>query len=339
MAGNAALVVRYRDNERELAEYQVRRLLRKQALGLILLQVVWFVAGSTAILTGLADDQISTLSLLLLMVATWAIPVGLVVKGASVLRRRFRLPELAVVVTDETVAFPELPAFTVLGRRTPAEEWPRAHTTADFLPGSGPTTLPRLVFTNRGIGKRRRREVAASHLDTKTHVIIGAVNGGPGWLPAEIEAGRSTSVPAQGGIDEEGPDSPNGLISELIGCRMSSVEFVLNDYLQFRFDGSEPPYEHWDFNVNVWPVVEFGGRTWREGDLGYADAIRRLTPGFVVATSERLGDGIRIELDTGSLVIRPQEDEHVVEVALLMATLSREWDVWRPGEGVFRDIQ
>lgn len=34
------------------------------------------------------------------------------------------------------------------------------------------------------------------------------------------------------------PYVPNDLLSRLVGDRMYSVEFVLNDYVQFRFDGS-----------------------------------------------------------------------------------------------------
>ena len=34
------------------------------------------------------------------------------------------------------------------------------------------------------------------------------------------------------------PYAPNDLLSRLVGDRMYSVEFVLNDYVQFRFDGS-----------------------------------------------------------------------------------------------------
>ena len=31
---------------------------------------------------------------------------------------------------------------------------------------------------------------------------------------------------------------PNGLLSRLLGDRMYSVEFVLDDYVQFKFDGA-----------------------------------------------------------------------------------------------------
>jgi len=109
---------------------------------------------------------------------------------------------------------------------------------------------------------------------------------------------------------------PNELLSRLVGQRMYSVEFVLNDYVQFRFDGDESP-GHVTFNSYVWPVVQQDGRLWREQDLGYADALRRLAPGTVVSTTEKTDEGIRIELGTGVIVIHPAREEVFVEIAEL----------------------
>jgi hypothetical protein len=133
------------------------------------------------------------------------------------------------------------------------------------------------------------------------------------------------------------PYVPNDLLSRLIGDRMYSVAFLLNDYVQFRFDGfaHEQPVT---LNSYVWPAVEFGGRTWLEDDLGYADAIRRLTPGAVVATTERTGHGIRIELETGAFVIHPSVDEIDVEIAEIMGWSDGACMVWRPGEDGFEDL-
>lgn len=132
---------------------------------------------------------------------------------------------------------------------------------------------------------------------------------------------------------------PNQLLSRLVGDRMYSVEFVLNDYVQFRFDGSAHVGKPVTLNSYVWPVVEYGGRTWLEGDLGYADAIRRLMPGVVSATTERTGHGIRIELDTGAVVIHPNVEVVNVEIAEIMGWNDGAWMVWRPGEDSFEDIR
>jgi hypothetical protein len=130
---------------------------------------------------------------------------------------------------------------------------------------------------------------------------------------------------------------PNELLSRLVGCRMYSVEFVLNDYVQLRFDSNDsggPP----TLNCDVWPIVQFGGRDWRESDLGYADALRRLTPGLVVSTAEVTGAGLRIDLDTGSIVIHPTKEEVYVEIALLTGFADGAWMCWRPGEDSFEDL-
>lgn len=131
---------------------------------------------------------------------------------------------------------------------------------------------------------------------------------------------------------------PGALLSRLVGYRMYSVEFVLNDYLQLRFDGEPGAGRPVLLNCYVWPAVEFGGRTWREPDLGYADAVRALTPGTVRSTAERTGTGVRIELDTGALAIHPARDEVFVEIAELTGFADGAWMVWRPGEESFEDL-
>ena len=133
------------------------------------------------------------------------------------------------------------------------------------------------------------------------------------------------------------PYVPNELLSRLVGDRMYSVEFVLNDYIQLRFDGP-PAGGPVILNCYVWPVIQTADRLWHEQDLGYADALRRLTPGIVTSTSEATGSGIRIELNTGTVVIHPQKEDVYVEIAHLMGFPDRAWMVWRPGEESFKDL-
>ena len=130
---------------------------------------------------------------------------------------------------------------------------------------------------------------------------------------------------------------PNNLLSRLIGQRLYSVEFVLNDYVQFRFDGDQGP-GHATLNSYVWPVVRQDGRLWREQELGYAYALRRLAPGTVVSTTEETGSGIHIELDTGAIVIHPAKEEIFVEIAELSGFPDGRWMAWRPGEDSFEDV-
>ncbi|KAA0961488.1 hypothetical protein FQ142_11790 [Microbacterium sp. ANT_H45B] len=131
---------------------------------------------------------------------------------------------------------------------------------------------------------------------------------------------------------------PNGLLSRLVGERMYSVEFVLNDYVQFRFDGSPGAGDPVTLNCYVWPLIEFDGRTWSEKDAGYADVLRRLTPGTVVSTTEQTGSGVRLALDTGALVIHPTLDEIHVEIAEISGFKDGAWMVWHPGEESFEDL-
>lgn len=85
---------------------------------------------------------------------------------------------------------------------------------------------------------------------------------------------------------------PNQLLSRLVGDRMHSVEFVLNDYGQLRFDGTPGAGSPVALNCYVWPLVQRAARLWHEQDVGYGDALRRLTPGTVTSTSEAKGTGI-----------------------------------------------
>lgn len=155
--------------------------------------------------------------------------------------------------------------------------------------------------------------------------MTGGTPDANGECPWEAEVSQETYV-------------PNALLSRLVGDRMYSVEFVVNDYVQLRFDGSPGAGNPAILNCYVWPVVETKDRSWREADLGYADALRRLTPGTVLSTSEATGEGIRIVLDTGSVLINPSIDEIYVEIAQLMGLEDGSWMVWRPGEDSFEHL-
>ncbi|GAA2244985.1 hypothetical protein GCM10010401_17840 [Rarobacter faecitabidus] len=131
---------------------------------------------------------------------------------------------------------------------------------------------------------------------------------------------------------------PNELLSRLVGDRMYSVEFVVTDYVQFRFDGPPTGDGPVTLNCYVWPKVIYDGTIWQEVDLGYADALRKMTPGTVVSTSEQAGSGIRITLDTGVIILHPKTEEVDVEIADLTGFPDHEWMVWRPGEDIFEDL-
>jgi hypothetical protein len=64
-------------------------------------------------------------------------------------------------------------------------------------------------------------------------------------------------------------------------------------------------------------------------DLGYADFLRRLTPGTVTSTCESTGAGMRIDLNTGAIVIHPDKEDVFVEITELRGVHDEAWTVWR----------
>lgn len=130
---------------------------------------------------------------------------------------------------------------------------------------------------------------------------------------------------------------PNELLSRLVGCRLYSVQFVL-DYVQLWFDStrsSDAPL----VNCDVMPHVHRAGKRLRDGDTGYADVLRTLIGEEVAGTAEATGEGIRIDFPSGSLVFNPSADELVgPEIAYLRGFNDEAWIVWRPGEDSFEHL-
>ncbi|GIF13638.1 hypothetical protein Ate01nite_36700 [Actinoplanes teichomyceticus] len=129
---------------------------------------------------------------------------------------------------------------------------------------------------------------------------------------------------------------PNELLSRLVGFRLYSIEFVM-DYVQLRFDG--PTADMPVLNCDVLPVVELPTGSIAPGQVGWADALRELISGHVVATTERTGQGIRIEFEGGAVRLHPDID-HLTgpEIALLTGFKDGSWMCWRPGEYAFEDV-
>jgi hypothetical protein len=133
-----------------------------------------------------------------------------------------------------------------------------------------------------------------------------------------------------------GTDVPNELLGRLVGFRLYSVQFVM-DYVQLRFDG--PTEDMPVLNCDVMPAVESSTGEVIPGQLGYADALRALIPGEVVATSEATGSGLRIEFETATIALHPRFDDLTgPEIAVLSGFQDRQWMCWRPGEESFEDL-
>lgn len=131
---------------------------------------------------------------------------------------------------------------------------------------------------------------------------------------------------------------PNDLLGRLAGLRLLAVEFVLN-YLRLHFDGDANDPQP-ILICEAWPIVELSdGSTYRDGSVGYADALRSLVGTSVISTQERTGVGIRIDLDGGTVRLHPSIDELTgPEIAMLSGFADRSWMCWRPGEDSFEDL-
>jgi hypothetical protein len=138
-------------------------------------------------------------------------------------------------------------------------------------------------------------------------------------------------------VSEETPAYvSNELLGRLVGCRLYSVQFVL-DYVQLRFDGLNEDMPV--LNCDVMPVVERHSSTVADGQLGYADALRTLISEVVTSTREATGIGLRIEFGEGAVTIHPaSEDIPGPEIALLDGFGDGHWMCWRPGEESFEDL-
>ncbi|MFC7432846.1 MULTISPECIES: hypothetical protein [unclassified Agrococcus] len=134
------------------------------------------------------------------------------------------------------------------------------------------------------------------------------------------------------------PETPHPLLSRLVGMRLASVQFVLNDYVRLHFESNALDGEMPILDCFAWPRIEVRGRVWAEADAGYGDVMRRLAPGDVLEVVEVPGHGMRIVLDTGALIIDPRLDEVVVEIALLNMG-DGGWGVWRPGDHPFAHLR
>ncbi|MFE7794340.1 hypothetical protein [Streptomyces sp. NPDC057460] len=128
---------------------------------------------------------------------------------------------------------------------------------------------------------------------------------------------------------------PNELLSRLVGCRLDAVHFIL-DHLELHFGSPDEQI----LTYFVMPCVETpDGEVYRDGRLGYADALRALAGEEVVETAEATGIGLRIRLPSGTVVLHPEWDELVgPEIASYRTRGFADWTVWRPGEDSFEDL-
>jgi hypothetical protein len=134
------------------------------------------------------------------------------------------------------------------------------------------------------------------------------------------------------------PYVPNELLIRLVGLRLLAVEFIL-DYAVIKFDG-EPTDPQPSLSFDVMPHVEMApGTLLRDGEPGYLEALRALVGHDVLATVEQQGEGFRIDLTAGSIVVDPDAEELAgPEIATLSGFADDAWMCWRPGEDTFAHL-
>lgn len=173
---DAVMVVRYRESERTATEQALRRLIRTRAiLQLVLALLITLIGPGIFVLAAVSTGEFSV-GIMIAIVALLMIPVAMCVFAARQLRRRVRLPEVAVTITPHAVLFPAIERLSVLSPRIRAEEWAREGTSAEILPAAG-LNAERVAFTRWDNGKRRRRAIAAGTIDVDPRVIVDVLRG------------------------------------------------------------------------------------------------------------------------------------------------------------------
>lgn len=130
----------------------------------------------------------------------------------------------------------------------------------------------------------------------------------------------------------------NSLLGRLVGYRLYSIEFVL-DYVQLHFDVF-PPADTPVLTCDVNPIVIMSDRMVAPDQPGWADALVALAGQSITAAHEGAGAGLSIELETGTIRLRPSADELVgPEIATLNAFADGRWMCWRPAEEAFEYLR
>ena len=174
MTPDATVVVRYDEADRTAVEQTLRKLVRTQGT---LMLVLGTLLGAMVLVPFIAAARDGVDAAFFLVVgALLVVPLVLIVLGVRQLRRRPRLPEVAVTITPTSVLFPAIERPSALAPRLRAEEWPREGTSVEIVRASG-LQKARVEFTRHDGGKRRRRSIAADSLDVDARVIEVALRG------------------------------------------------------------------------------------------------------------------------------------------------------------------
>ncbi|GAB3155936.1 hypothetical protein GCM10027058_29180 [Microbacterium neimengense] len=140
------------------------------------LSLVWGVITLVPLIAASTAVDGNALPFILGSILLVSIPVVLGARGVRQLRRRPRLPKIAVTITPWAVLFPAIVRPSGLAPRIRAEEWPREGTSAAIIPASG-LHAARIEFTRQDAGKRRKRSIAVGSIDVDPQVIVDVLRG------------------------------------------------------------------------------------------------------------------------------------------------------------------
>lgn len=175
MTTDATLVVGYKQGGRAAAELAIRKLVRTQGVLLLILGVVLGLVVLVPFVAMAIDVGGLDAVGILVAIALLVVPAALVAFGVRQLRRRPRLPEVAVTVTPTAVLFPQMDRPSALAPLVRAEEWPREGTNAEIIPAAG-LRPARIEFARQDATKRRRRSINADALDVDARTIVDALS-------------------------------------------------------------------------------------------------------------------------------------------------------------------
>lgn len=174
MTSEATVVARYDAVKRAAVEQTLRNVVRGQGIAAIALAVVWGLVTLLPVAAAAVNGQVGGA---LVLASTFVVPVAIGALGVRQLRRRPRMPDVAVAITPTTVQFPALERPSALAPRARAEEWAREGTVAEIRPASGLPQAALVVFTRQDGRTRRRRTISAENLDIDPRVLVDALGG------------------------------------------------------------------------------------------------------------------------------------------------------------------
>ncbi|WP_282851710.1 hypothetical protein [Gulosibacter sediminis] len=174
MIPTTTLVVRYDESGRLATDETLQRLVRKQGVLLLILGMLLGLLVLVPFVTWAATMGGVDVAFVLAVAALLVVPIALCALGVRQLRRRLRMPEVAVTITPTDVLFPAMDRPSALMPRVRAEEWTRTETTARLIPAAGLNDA-RVEFTWEHAGKRRRRSIAAGNIDVDPYAVVAAL--------------------------------------------------------------------------------------------------------------------------------------------------------------------